>query len=78
MDRMHTLEFIQEQINNSTINLVLYTVLVMLFIHFLTHVRKYFAGSNAKIVHNAERFAIDVQDRQFEHLTQIIQWCSPS
>ena len=42
------------------------------------HVRKNFAGSNAKIVHNAELFAIDVQDRQFEQLTQIIQWCSPS
>ena len=42
------------------------------------HVRKNFAGSNAKIVHNAELFAIDVQDRQFEHLTQIIHWCSPS
>ena len=42
------------------------------------HVRKNFAGSNAKIVHHAEFFAIDVQDRQFEHLTQIIHWCSPS
>ena len=42
------------------------------------HVRKNFAGCNAKIVHNAELFAVDVQDRQFEHLTQIIQWCSPS
>lgn len=42
------------------------------------HVRKNFAGSNAKIVDHAELFAVDVQDRQFEHLTQIIQWCSPS
>ena len=42
------------------------------------HVRKNFAGSNTKIVDHAELFAVDVQDRQFEHLTQIIQWCSPS
>ena len=42
------------------------------------HVRKNFAGCNAKIVNHAELFAVDVQDRQFEHLTQIIQWCSPS
>ena len=42
------------------------------------HVRKNFSGCNAKIVNHAELFAVDVQDRQFEHLTQIIQWCSPS
>lgn len=42
------------------------------------HVRENFAGCNAKIVNHAELFAVDVQDWQFEHLTQIIQWCSPS